>query len=391
MWWFLFLCLITLASASPSQCPPNLPDTCSCVCNYQCDEPVYLNIHCSTVPDLYELLSTFGNVRFFEIKIDKCEKPVQSLTKLPPFYTICLLINQCGLESVADNAFADISGLELLDLSNNALTEMPVFPHFPLLTYIAINHNLLRDFGESSESKNYSSFDGVPELTQLYFQNNSLTEITDATFANLKQLRTIDLSNNKLQRISANAFRDQPPILDLFLSFNELTYLEPETFRNTDILTVYLDNNRLTHLSANSFNGNKRLDVLHLQHNQLTDIAVGTFNDLEDVWEIRLNNNNLTSIDGISGNLPKLRKVDLSHNRITKVTNTTFNNFWELRLDLSNNQIESVAPNAVNGVYELILNNNKLTTLDGVFDPLEATTVATKDNETCHCTCSNNA
>uniref|UniRef100_A0A7E4WBX0 LRRNT domain-containing protein n=1 Tax=Panagrellus redivivus TaxID=6233 RepID=A0A7E4WBX0_PANRE len=136
----VLLCIATLTFAL--QCPSKLPVTCNCKCYFCAHKYGSISINCSIVPDLYDLLSVLENGTFFEVKIDKCKKPVQNLTKLPSFYTICLLINNCGLEHVVDDAFADIADLELLDLSYNALTKMPVFPKFPMLTYVALNNNL---------------------------------------------------------------------------------------------------------------------------------------------------------------------------------------------------------------------------------------------------------
>uniref|UniRef100_A0A7E4WCA4 LRRNT domain-containing protein n=1 Tax=Panagrellus redivivus TaxID=6233 RepID=A0A7E4WCA4_PANRE len=370
-----FLCLLTFTTAL--QCTANLPNTCECKC-YNCGyRNGYVNVRCTTVPNLYELLTTLENGTFYNVEVYKCENPVLNLVRLPAFSTFKLLINHCGLESVADDAFTDISDMVILDLSSNALTTVPPFPYSPLLESIWLTDNMIRSFGKASikgSSSNDSadlsrgSFKNVPYMTDIHLQNNLLTEITNATFANMEELRIIDLSNNKLNRIAADAFQNLLPLINLNLSFNELTYLEPETFHNVDAYpNLYLNNNRLTHLSANSFVGNKRLDVLHLQNNHLAYISPGTFNGLVDLYKIDLSNNNFTNIDDVFIELPKLRLVNLSNNSLTDIRNTTFEHFWKLHLDLSNNQIRSVAPNAFVNAYILHLDNNQLDSIDGIF------------------------
>uniref|UniRef100_A0A7E5A1C1 LRRCT domain-containing protein n=1 Tax=Panagrellus redivivus TaxID=6233 RepID=A0A7E5A1C1_PANRE len=246
---------------------------------------------------------------------------------------------------------------------------MPLFPQFPLLTYVALNHNLLSDFGEPSDTNIRGSFDGIPDLTHLYLQNNSLTHITNVTFANLKELRIFDLSNNKLQHIAAGAFQNQRHLTEFNLSYNELTYLEPETFQNMDIYgNLYVNNNDLAHLSAGTFVGNKWLHILDLSNNHLTDIAMGAFNELNKLKILKLNGNKLTSIDGIFDDLENLKYLNVSNNCIVEISNNTFNNLPKIiSVDLCYNRIEKIAPDSFVLIAHLYLNNNNLTTLEGVF------------------------
>uniref|UniRef100_A0A7E4VTD1 Leucine-rich repeat-containing protein 15-like n=1 Tax=Panagrellus redivivus TaxID=6233 RepID=A0A7E4VTD1_PANRE len=64
--------------------------------------------------------------------------------------------------------------------------------------------------------------------------------------------------------------------------------------------------------------------LLTLNDNNLSKLESGVFNGLDSLYELTLENNNLTSIDGLFVTLKELVFLSLSNNSITHITNTTF-------------------------------------------------------------------
>lgn len=107
-----------------------------------------------------------------------------------------IYLNRCGLVSLEDEAFYQVSNLIELDLSNNFLTSVP--------------------------SK---ALENCPILRKLNFAHNPIRELLNNTFAKFSHLQTIDLSDNNIHAIEVNAFQGLKSLKQLYLNGNKLRFV----------------------------------------------------------------------------------------------------------------------------------------------------------------------
>lgn len=108
-----------------------------------------------------------------------------------------LHLAECKISFVADEAFAQLTNLVDLDLSNNNLLSVPVKSFEP------IRHS----------------------LRKLYLANNPIQAIEANSFNSLKHLETLDLRNCQLSLLKPNAFYGLNSLSDLKLADNKLTQM----------------------------------------------------------------------------------------------------------------------------------------------------------------------
>lgn len=184
-----------LVSASQTKCL----EKCSCKwrsgkMTVECPSARFL-----TIPDGIDsgtqVLHLTGNV--IQILSAKSFQRV-GLTHLQRIY-----LNRCGLVSLDDEAFYQVSNLIELDLSNNFLTSVPT-----------------------------KALEYCPILRKLNFAHNPIRELVNDTFAKFLHLQTIDLSDDNIESIDVNAFQGLKSLKQLYLNGNRLRFVS-----NSFILT----------------------------------------------------------------------------------------------------------------------------------------------------------
>ncbi|XP_056157942.1 leucine-rich repeat and transmembrane domain-containing protein 2-like, partial [Lampris incognitus] len=161
------LCLLAALLPSASSCPP------LCVCST--DSPV---VDCGG----------------------------RGLSSLPPLHLLpqgsrSLLLANNKLSSLGATAFANLSSLEVLDLSNNYLDNLPA--------------GLFRD---------------MSNLTRLTLHNNSLTSLDRDLFQGLGGLQSLDLSLNGISSVPLGLLDELQSLRWLCLAGNRLNGLERAAF-----------------------------------------------------------------------------------------------------------------------------------------------------------------
>ncbi len=182
-----------------------------------------------------------------------------------------------------------LSGLRILDLSNNQLVQVPNF-NLPNLARLSLKNNRLAQVPDFN----------LPNLTHLILVNNQLSQVPDF---NLPHLTHFALGNNKLAQIPNF---NLPNLIQLYLEGNQLT--EVPNFNLLPALThLGLGNNKLAQVP--NFNL-PNLTQLHLANNQLAEVP--NFN-LPNLTHLCLNNNQLAQVPNFNL-LPALTHLVLQNN-----------------------------------------------------------------------------
>ena len=197
-------------------------------------------------------------------------------------------ISGCNISSVSVETFANVSALELLDLSYNDLRTVDI--------------NILKV---------------LPELSVLKLEGNEISEIIPGTFEMISRLQYLDLDHNKIEHLEGDLFNVLVNLKYIHLQGNQLQYLHPETF-------VGLPNLQSLSLSKNSglqiptdrhFINSYSLKHLGISGCNVSSVSVETFANVSALEWLSLRQNNLRSVDiNILKALPKLSALYLYGN-----------------------------------------------------------------------------
>lgn len=281
------------------------------------------------------------------------EEDVKSLVRLNADGKKELCLKGRKLAQVPD-ALTKMTDVEVLDLSDNELTELPEgLKNLNQLTTLVLSGNKLEELpGIVCQLKTLTTLDAaynaisrVPEsisnlnqLTTLNLGYNELEEIPK-NLCQLKKLTTLDITSNPIKtitkeitnlrllstfRIAGTTLRELPSFLcqlkrlaNLDVSRNEIARL-PEIFSGlSQLQTLNLSTNKLEELPESLFLL-KRLTTLDISWNSLKKIPKN-IEQLHQLNTLRLEGNNLFELPEAIGKLEKLTTLDVSLNRLVSL------------------------------------------------------------------------
>ena len=158
-----------------------------------------------------------------------------------------------GLERVDKDAFACLSSLRVLSISQNHLKHLPeelLYP-MPALEQLLLggktNAKGLRIFqGNELETFPQKLLEHSPHLRVLDVSENNLREIPEDGFAGNQRLEILDLQSNSISELAAKTFAGLNNLRRLDLQKNQLTQLPPDLLAGLDNLqSLNLNDNEL--------------------------------------------------------------------------------------------------------------------------------------------------
>ncbi|XP_044012967.1 amphoterin-induced protein 2-like [Aphidius gifuensis] len=126
-----------------------------------------------------------------------------------------LILRDCKIQDIDDNAFKELKIMIELDLSRNNIREL-----YP------------------------GTFNSTEKLRSLLLNNNYIKTLENNLFHNLLHLQTVDISNNNIDTIADKTFYNLPNFKAFKINSNNLTNLKISTFQHLENLyTLDLDGN----------------------------------------------------------------------------------------------------------------------------------------------------
>ncbi|KAF3829573.1 hypothetical protein GH733_003837 [Mirounga leonina] len=180
------------------------------------------------------------------------------------------------LESLSPKFLLPVPLLKVLDLTRNALTQLPpgLFRVSAALHTLVLKENRL-------EILEPSWLQGLKALGHLDLSGNHLQTLPPGLLANFTSLRILDLSNNQLKTLPSGLLRGPLQLERLHLEGNRLRVLgEGLLAPQPDLRYLFLNDNRLAMVAAGAFRGLQQLDMLDLSNNLLTSVPKGLWTSL---------------------------------------------------------------------------------------------------------------
>lgn len=172
-------------------------------------------------------------------------------------------------------------------------------------------------FQNGIDTLSQDDFKGLGELELLDLSQNELTEIPDGVFGMLSKLKNLDLSSNHITHIQKHSFSGLVQLERLYLHENRIQSIHLEAFEGLEmLLELKLQGNQLSSLPSLHF---PRLLLLDLSHNNIPSLGPS---DLQTphLEALKLASLQLTSVDeDLIASLGNLHNLDISENQLTEV------------------------------------------------------------------------
>ncbi|XP_055874290.1 slit homolog 2 protein-like isoform X2 [Biomphalaria glabrata] len=135
--------------------------------------------------------------------------------------------------------------------------------------------------------------ENIPEsAVEIRLEENHITQIPARAFADLTNLKRIDLGNNQISHIAPDAFTGLSSLSSLVLYGNKIKDLPLGVFNGlTSLQLLLLNANKISCVRVDAFKDLVNLNLLSLYDNNIQSLANGTFSPLIKIQTIHLARN----------------------------------------------------------------------------------------------------
>ncbi len=182
--------------------------------------------------------------------------------------------------------------LELLDLTNCSLSEVPV---------------------------------GLPySINDLRLAENKIRELKPYDFKSARKIRLLVLNKNEIETVPSDAFSRLSQLHDLYLGGNRIRTL-PQKLPSS-IHGFYANHNNISEIPAGVFGSqDSQLEYLYLKNNSIVNVSREAFKVLKKVKSIDLSWNRIQNIRAFTFSQTRnLEVLDLSWNPLRQVEHGSF-------------------------------------------------------------------
>uniref|UniRef100_A0A182KGJ7 Uncharacterized protein n=1 Tax=Anopheles christyi TaxID=43041 RepID=A0A182KGJ7_9DIPT len=237
-----------------------------------------------------------------------------------------------------------------------------------------------------------TNLDAVPptvnvlsEAQRIEMTFSNLDTIDFMLFCNLSKLNTLSFVRNKIKHIANSATTNcslYSGLKYLYISQNALVKINLEMFNPFDcIVHISFFFNQL-HAVIGDFQ-NKACFSLEFGHNKLRSLELCRWN-LPKLSLLHLSSNSFVTLPLCFDHIPSLKRLDMSNNLLSNISVQAFAKLDSLvSLDFSSNQITFIelnTPHYPKNLQLLKLRNNRLTSLDLSFVPVQLLEVNVQRN-----------
>ena len=259
--------------------------------------------------------------------------PERTTTNAYPFRIHTLQLINFNWDSISNDMFSHLT-IESLDLRQNSINSLSVN------TFNGISNLQVLDLSENELTQIFGNemFRHLENLTALSLASNKMTQLPSDLLTNIKSLKTLDLSNNLLASLDKSIYEpakntlgslyiagNKLEVLPSMKSLNILNYLDfsdnlVKSFDNVELpvsLTGLVgSNNRVEKINAASLKNLKNLLILDLTNNLISSIDKSAFYTNTQLNVLRLGGNKILTLPNVLP-LVNLAEFDLSNQKLT--------------------------------------------------------------------------
>ncbi|KAF5297200.1 hypothetical protein FQA39_LY12215 [Lamprigera yunnana] len=270
--------------------------------------------------------------------------------KFHPNDKITLRIKSSTLRDLPERTFKELNvTIENIQLNQDDLTEITPasFAELPNLKYISLSDNNLGGIPEKL-------LEIVPNVKTLDLGRVGIKQLTEQNFKNIPDVQSIVLGGNLISQMDSHSIPRS--IHKLHLGRNKIKDLNGTLTNLTNLQWVFINSNELTTLDNQLPVVAPNLMLIHASDNKIEKLPehLKTLTSLQSLF---LNNNMLTSLDGVLSKLSKLERAQLEYNKISTLTKEDFLETKSLLcLCLGNNYVSSLN-NSISSLRSLTVLN----------------------------------
>ena len=248
------------------------------------------------------------NVLILELRKNKMTQLVESdfdqLRSLEELYLTSNLIERVQEKFVNPSVHTNVS---VLSLEDNLIEMIPKLDGLESLKYLHLSQNKLREV----------HFGQLDALQEIFIDRNNLTSMPNLT-KELPSLTKLYLYENNIAELPIGYFAKLPALKELDLRSNLFAQITIGRLDNLENLTI--ENNKLTTMPMFT-HSMPALEIMHLSKNPITNISADYFDRISSLKEFKLNEVHITTFD-CSG-LHHLQKLYLDQTWLSSFPNIT--------------------------------------------------------------------
>ncbi len=301
-------------------------------------EEIYLNDNrIKIISDQFFKKTNLMKVQLSNNRIEKIE--VSGVVRKIDFNNLLEInLSNNKLKSLPSNIFNGMNAIQILDFSNNEISEIP------------------RDFPDNFQ--------------EIILNGNKIRKIHDSLYKNKKNLKNLALRENQIDEIfvsqekTRNVGKDKNDSLRINLSANNLKVLKPFTFASIKSnLMLDISENSLKLLPKNLFDGSK-VGKLNFANNLIEELESNTFENARlDVRKVDFSNNKIEILDEkLFDKWIDIYELNFGHNQIKVLPEKLFDVKCNMhKVSFVNNQISKIGYNTFakcNFLADIDLRNN---------------------------------
>lgn len=344
--------------------------------NYIDEVPEHLWPHLPMVKTL-----DFGRTKIRELR----ESNFKALPHLE-----ALIVPGCQMTNIEKNAIPP--EVKRLHLGRNSLTTLNgTLRNLSDLNWLFINENDLTDLEDELPEgaqrlkmilasnnrieKLPKTLMTLPNLQTMFLQHNKLKSL-DGCLSKSRKLERVYLDNNLIDTLTEDDFKEAESLVSLLLGFNRITSLNNSLLGLRSLQFLNVTTNLIEEFSFEEIKG-LEIKGIDLSFNKISSIKGPPTNLIEwniKLSELKLDHNEIESLNGSLSGLRELNKLHLSFNKLRKISPDDFMGLDKLSfLDLSSNYLKTLEE--LSGTYlpkldTLKASHNQLTILEKDFQGL---------------------
>lgn len=292
------------------------------------------------------------------------EVPAEALKSLKELKYLNLESNKIRI--IRNSSFQSQSKLESLICFNNEIIEIEDdgFKGLDSLKYLSLMDNDLSQVPVSLKD--------VKNISHLELSSNPIDEIPDHAFKGLIKLQTLRFTWEKLNSVGHNAFANLPKLKTRLRLVNLRLEKFPNLTGTSSLQYLTLTVNKIRELPTNLCQNLKELVELTLDFNKIERLP--DLSECKSLSVLKIEHNEITSIEGSLQNLKNLKDLTLKGNKIQSLPSRTFEGVEYLEvLNLAKNEITHISEDAFpqsNMIKFLKIEENKITSIETSFQTL---------------------